>query len=572
MNLAASSKTPPRRADPGASTAKAAASAQPGTAAPIARTTSSCACGGGCPRCHSQEGHTGTPALLAGLLQTALAPGNLQVSPADDPAEHEAERVAGEILGQAGAAKSPTGASSRHAVFRAPAAAASVRGMTVADSFAQPPGPGRQLEAGERSFFEPRLDMDLGDVRVHADSHAASAAQALKARAYTTGRDIVFGAGQYAPHTAAGRQLLAHELVHTVQQRRSPALQRTIQRTPIDDFKTGLEAMSASHKTVIDELFKNPKFVALINFIKGCPAGIMDFKVARKTTKVNGKDVDVFGGVSQTARGGPATLTINPQMPDAIKNPLEVVDTVVHELVHLALKFRTKCESKANPFPLSSGIVDVPNDPELSDVRADALIAGKGTRPDDRKLVADTAAQGTTTKSGGNPVEYFERNYGPSASRPKTNYVDLNRQGLEFVASIVSDIRAAHPDIGTEPTSFDNVELFKAGDLLATRPWLNATQHSYSMQLHKDRVAQARGVDPKTFTTREYDMSAIQVVEFADSRTFDPNASGGWGPVGGVWSCKKKSRITGTIMHTFVTGAKGAPPGGKTGYQIIQHT
>jgi len=570
MNLAASNKTSPRRPDPGAAVAKAVAPAQPSAAAP--RIASSCACGGGCPRCRSQHGHTGTPALLAGLLQTVLAPGNLHVSANDDPAEHEAERVAGEILGQRGSAKPPPGTIAKHAVLRSPSATASVRGMTVADSFAQPPGPGHQLETGARSFFEPHLNVNLGDVRVHADSHAASAAQALNARAYTIGRNIVFGAGQYAPHTAAGRQLLAHELVHTVQQRRSPALQRTIQRTPIDDFKTGLGSMGASHKTVIDELFKNPKFVALINFIKGCPAGIMDFKVARKTTKVNGKDVDVFGGVSQAGRSAPAILTINPQMPDAIRNPLEVVDTVVHELVHLALKFRTKCESKANPFPLSSGIVDVPNDPELSDVRADALIAGKGTRPDDRKLVADTAAQGTTTKSGGNPVEYFERNYGPSASRPKTNYVDLNRQGLEFVASIVSDIRAAHPDIGTEPTSFDNVELFKAGDLLTTRPWLNATQHSYSMQLHKDRVAQARGVDPKTFTAREYDMSAIQVVEFADSRTFDPNASGGWGPVGGVWSCKKKSRITGTIMHTFVTGAKGAPPGGKTGYQIIQHT
>lgn len=571
MNLSAPHKALARRPDPAASSLKAAASAQPGAAAPVARAASSCACGGGCPRCRSQEGHTGTLAQLAGLLQSAMTPGNLQVSPADDHAEHEADRVAGEILSQPDAAKPSHAASSKHAVLRAPAASPA-RAMTVADSFAQPPSPGHKLEIGERSFFEPQLGVDLGDVRVHTDSHAASSAQALNARAYTTGRDIVFGAGQYAPHTAAGRQLLAHELVHTVQQRRSPGLQRTIQRTPIDDFKTGLEAMSAKHKTVIDELFKHPKFVALINFIKGCPAGIMDFKVARRTTKVNGKDVDVFGGVSQAGRSAPAILTINPQMPDAIKNPLEVVDTVVHELIHLALNFRTKCESKTNPFPLSSGIVDVPNDPELSDVRADALIAGNGTRPDDRKLVADTTAQGTTTKSGGNPVEYFERNYGPSASRPKTNYVDLNRQGLEFVASIVSDIRAAHPGIGTEPTSFDNVELLKAGDLLATRPWLNATQRSYSMQLHKDRVAQARGVDPKTFTEREYDMSAIQVVESADSRTFDPNASGGWGPVGGVWSCKKQSRITGKMMHAFVTGVNGSPPGGKTGYKIIQHT
>jgi outer membrane protein OmpA-like peptidoglycan-associated protein len=59
-------------------------------------------------------------------------------------------------------------------------------------------------------------------VRIHDDQVAADSARALSARAYTVGRDIVFGAGEYAPGTAAGRHLLAHELAHVVQQRRAP--------------------------------------------------------------------------------------------------------------------------------------------------------------------------------------------------------------------------------------------------------------------------------------------------------------------------------------------------------------
>jgi hypothetical protein len=53
---------------------------------------------------------------------------------------------------------------------------------------------------------------------VHTDSRAAESAQAVNARAYTVGRDVVFGVGQYVPGTGAGKRLLAHELTHVVQQ------------------------------------------------------------------------------------------------------------------------------------------------------------------------------------------------------------------------------------------------------------------------------------------------------------------------------------------------------------------
>ncbi len=78
--------------------------------------------------------------------------------------------------------------------------------------------PGQPLDAAARSFMESRFGHDFGRVRLHADAKAAESAQAVNALAYTVGRDIVFGTGQYAPGTTRGRALLAHELAHTIQQ------------------------------------------------------------------------------------------------------------------------------------------------------------------------------------------------------------------------------------------------------------------------------------------------------------------------------------------------------------------
>jgi Domain of unknown function (DUF4157) len=77
---------------------------------------------------------------------------------------------------------------------------------------------GRPIAPSVRAFFEDRLGEDFGDVRIHDDARAAASARSLHALAYTVGRDCVFASGQYAPETAAGRQLLAHELVHVLQQ------------------------------------------------------------------------------------------------------------------------------------------------------------------------------------------------------------------------------------------------------------------------------------------------------------------------------------------------------------------
>lgn len=78
--------------------------------------------------------------------------------------------------------------------------------------------PGQPLDAGMRSFMEPRFGHDFGNVRVHTDAKAAESARAVNVLAYTVGRDVVFGAGQYQPEASEGRRLLAHELTHVMQQ------------------------------------------------------------------------------------------------------------------------------------------------------------------------------------------------------------------------------------------------------------------------------------------------------------------------------------------------------------------
>lgn len=77
---------------------------------------------------------------------------------------------------------------------------------------------GHPLEPGLRSDMEGRFGRDFSSVRIHRGEDAEKSARDVNSSAYTVGRDIVFGAGSYAPRSEAGRRLLAHELAHTLQQ------------------------------------------------------------------------------------------------------------------------------------------------------------------------------------------------------------------------------------------------------------------------------------------------------------------------------------------------------------------
>jgi hypothetical protein len=83
-------------------------------------------------------------------------------------------------------------------------------------------GGGRPLEPGLRHEMEGRLGADFGDVRIHTDSPASQSAQAVNAHAYTVGSDVVFRSDRWNPDSSDGKQTLAHELTHVVQQRSGP--------------------------------------------------------------------------------------------------------------------------------------------------------------------------------------------------------------------------------------------------------------------------------------------------------------------------------------------------------------
>ncbi|HSL00271.1 MAG TPA: DUF4157 domain-containing protein [Rubrobacteraceae bacterium] len=93
---------------------------------------------------------------------------------------------------------------------------------------------GQPLDTKTRVFMESRLGHDFSQVRIHTNEKAAESAQGVNALAYTVGRNVVFGTGQYAPSTDAGRRLLAHELTHVVQQGHSAVGRVTAVSQPSD--------------------------------------------------------------------------------------------------------------------------------------------------------------------------------------------------------------------------------------------------------------------------------------------------------------------------------------------------
>lgn len=119
---------------------------------------------------------------------------------------------------------------------------------------------GEPLSESARNYFEPRFGQDFSDVRVHHGGQATESAQAINARAYTAGRDVVFGSGEYAPDTSEGKRLLAHELTHVVQQDSSSLVQRKPENNSQVDFEffnlSGVITSKNNMQRRLDNLFE----------------------------------------------------------------------------------------------------------------------------------------------------------------------------------------------------------------------------------------------------------------------------------------------------------------------------
>ncbi len=93
---------------------------------------------------------------------------------------------------------------------------------------------GQPLDQATRDFMETRFGHDFSGVRIHTDAKAAKSAQAVNAKAYTVGSNVVFGGGQYSIGKNEGKGLLAHELTHVIQQNDNQST-GLIQRAEVDD-------------------------------------------------------------------------------------------------------------------------------------------------------------------------------------------------------------------------------------------------------------------------------------------------------------------------------------------------
>jgi hypothetical protein len=169
--------------------------------------------------------------IMPGSPQAASA---LKVSSPHDPAEKEAEQTAKRIMRMPAAhvsAGTPAMLRSPHAlrfagaivqrelpgIARKQEGQADVSANMAAEIGSSQAG-GSPLPPSVRRFMEPRFGADFSRVRLHSGERAARMSRQLSAQAFTVGNQIFFGRDRFQPDSQEGRELIAHELTHTIQQ------------------------------------------------------------------------------------------------------------------------------------------------------------------------------------------------------------------------------------------------------------------------------------------------------------------------------------------------------------------
>jgi outer membrane protein OmpA-like peptidoglycan-associated protein len=239
-------------------------------------------------------------------IQTKLAIGSV-----DHPLEHEADRVADQVMrmsrpsigsGAASVARKcaqcaeedQAGSSTlqRDAAGRGDLLAGAAAPAAVTDVLGEP---GRALDPATRNFMEAGFGFDFGGVRVHDDARAAASARDVAARAYTVGNHIAFDHGAYRPGDQQGRKLLAHELAHVVQQRGAGAVTdgSAVRRACGPEAVGAPEGCVAGDKTFVDgAVFRFS--VNCDDWTGGADAGLLDYA----QTIPAGSNVEIHGYAS----------------------------------------------------------------------------------------------------------------------------------------------------------------------------------------------------------------------------------------------------------------------------------
>jgi len=157
------------------------------------------------------------------------------------------------------------------------------------------PSSGSPLDTGSQSAMERGFGRSFGDVRVHADSYAATTADRFRARALTVGTDILFGAGQLRTGTPQGERLLAHELAHTAQQRAAGVV--TIQLDAIADVE---ELLSYG---LLDWAITDAEAMEALAILEAIPDADLGKQLARLDQKYVNRLLDNLPDAAKTGPG-----------------------------------------------------------------------------------------------------------------------------------------------------------------------------------------------------------------------------------------------------------------------------
>lgn len=177
-----------------------------------------------------------------------------------------------------------------------------------------------------------------------------------------------------------------------------------------DDFLKGLKS-NPDQTALIDELFRNPEFQKLWQYLKRCPRVTITLKATPGLKDAGG--VERFGQYSP----GTQTLELNPTKPEHASNAAELVDTLIHELIHALFDVRDKCGEEGWPLP-----------PGAADWYHDPTVPNPG-RPRPNKASPE-----------GPNKEHAKKHYGDGASDPVREYLDENDKAQEFIVKLVLDV------------------------------------------------------------------------------------------------------------------------------------
>jgi hypothetical protein len=182
----------------------------------------SCTCEGGCPRCKNAENIPSIP-----NTQTKI-----KISQPHDPLEREADRVADQIMNMPNNSlkfsNKEISQDNQNLIQISPKKSVDA-GLYNFNKVTEEIknvnlNNGKPLDSTTKEFMESRFGYDFGNVRMHTNENAAKSAESVNALAYTVANNIVFTKGHFEPNTNEGRKLIAHELVHVIQQGRGDTL------------------------------------------------------------------------------------------------------------------------------------------------------------------------------------------------------------------------------------------------------------------------------------------------------------------------------------------------------------